>query len=394
MNSVNVSPRVRLAYLDWLRFMVVFSLAPFHAAISFTGMGSVYVYDAPVRNILLAGGTPLNVGPAVFSTFTVFMDNWFMNLLFLVSGIGAAISLRKRTGAQFLGERCNRLLLPLLICIPLVISVQTWLGALSFGRFTGGFFAFFPLFFGGYFNLGHLWFLVYLFVFSALALPLFLAIKRKGRTSRILSVAHRFVSMPMILLPALWTCLVEALLRPGWPGAFNLVSDWAVFTLNISFFIMGYIVGEVPDLLQAIEKHRLAALILGLAAYCARIATYRVVAVPNGYNAANIVAQAFRGMAAYGLVMAALGYGQRYLTGHGTSLGIARDLSFPMYILHYLPLTAASYLLLDSGLSIWTRWILAVLASWCCVGLFTFVARYIPIVRDFFGVRKPAAKMP
>ncbi len=33
----------RLAYLDWLRFLVVLSLAPFHAALSYTGFGVVYV---------------------------------------------------------------------------------------------------------------------------------------------------------------------------------------------------------------------------------------------------------------------------------------------------------------------------------------------------------------
>jgi glucans biosynthesis protein C len=149
MNSTPPSPRGRLAYLDWLRFMVVLSLAPFHAAISFTGMGSVYVYDTPVRDILLAGRAPVNIGPFSLMIFTVFMDNWGMHLLFLVSGIGAAFSLRKRSGAQFLGERCNRLLLPLLLGTLLVVSVQSWLRALAFGRFSGSFFAFYPLFLNG-----------------------------------------------------------------------------------------------------------------------------------------------------------------------------------------------------------------------------------------------------
>ena len=44
-----------LAYLDWLRFFVVLSLAPFHAALSYTGWGSVYVYDDPIRNDILSG---------------------------------------------------------------------------------------------------------------------------------------------------------------------------------------------------------------------------------------------------------------------------------------------------------------------------------------------------
>lgn len=393
-------PKGRLAYLDWLRFLVVLFLAPFHAAISFTGMGSVYVYDTPVRDIILAGSTPVGVGPFLLTAFTFFMDNWGMHLLFMVSGIGAAISLRKRTGAQFLGERCNRLLLPLMICTPLVISVQSWFRVLSFGRFSGSFFAFFPLFFNGLctgpqstgnFDWGHLWFLAYLFVFSVLGLPLFLAIQRKGQASRILSIARRFTVVPMIFLPAFWTGLLEALFRPGWPGSLNLINDWAVFTISFSFFLVGYIVGSVPELLQAIEKYRQAALHLGAAAFLARSMIYWLVAVPDGYNAANIIAQAFRGVAAYGLVMAALGYGQRYLNKQSKILGVARDISFPLYILHYAPLTAATYLLLNTGLSIWTRWILAVFASWSFVALFTFIARYIPLIRGFFGIRQQAS---
>lgn len=395
MTSVSASVSGRVAYLDWLRFLVVLLLAPFHAAISFTGMGSVYVYDIPVRDILLSGATPVGVGPLVLTEFTVFMDNWFMHLLFLVSGIGAAFSLRKRNGAQFLGERCNRLLLPLLIGTLLVVSFQSWLGALSFGRFSGGFLAFFPSFFNGMnFNWGHLWFLAYLFVFSALSLPLFLSIRRKGEASRISSVARRFTMMPMILLPALWTGFLEALFRPGWPGSLNLVSDWANFTVYLSFFLAGYVAGSVPELLRAVEKYRLAALILGVTAFLSRIAVYAVVTVPNGYRAANIVAQAFRGIAAYGLVMAAMGYARRYLNRHGRMLGMARDLSFPLYILHYAPLTAATYLLLNSGLNVWTRWTLAVAASWSFVALFTFLARFIPLVRGLFGIQRPAVKIP
>jgi hypothetical protein len=87
--------------------------------------------------------------------------------------------------------------------------------------------------------------------------------------------------------------------------------------------------------------------------------------------------------------MAAMGYGRRNLKGQGRMLGIARDLSFPLYVLHYAPLVATTYLLLNTGQSIWTRWILAVVASWSFVVLFTFIARYIPVLRRFFGIRQP-----
>lgn len=198
--------------------------------------------------------------------------------------------------------------------------------------------------------------------------------------------------MPLILLPALWTGLLEGMFRPGWPGSLNLYNDWAIFSVSFSFFLAGYVAGSVPDLLYGIAKHRRAALVLGAAAFLARLAIYRVVAVPDGYNAANIAAQAFRGIAAHGLVMAAAGYGQCTLNRPGRLLSIARDLSFPLYILHYAPLTVVTYLLLNSDLSIWVRWFLAVAASWGFVGVFTILARYVPLVRDFFSIRPAAAK--
>lgn len=404
MNTQPSAPRGRLAYIDWLRFLVVLSLAPFHAAISFTGMGSVYVYDTPVRDILLAGGAPVNMGPAVLRYFTIFMDNWFMHLLFFVSGIAAAHSLRKRSAGQFMGERCGRLLLPFALGTLLLAAYQTWLGALSFGTFSGGFLAFYPRFFAEHFNWGHFWFLLYLFVFSALALPLFLSIRRGGAGSRLLAAVRRLAAdrpggvLPPVLLPALWTGLLEGLFRPGWPGSLNLIDDWAVFTVSLSFFLAGYFAGSAPELLQAIERHRRAALILGVCAFLARMTTYAVVPVAEGYHAANITAQALRGIAAYGLVLAAMGYGQRYLNRTGGMqsqlLPAARDLSFPLYVLHYAPLTLATYLLLGSGLSIWARWALAVAAAWGFVGLFTWLARYVPPVRTFFSIRQPAVKTP
>lgn len=392
MTPASPSVSGRLAYLDWLRFFVVLSLAPFHAAISFTAMGSVYVYDNPVRDILLTGHKPPIVGPLVLNEFTVFMDNWFMHLLFLVSGVGAAMALRKRNGAQFLRERRDRLLLPLLIGTLTVVYFQSWLRSLSFGEFSGGLPAFLPSFFTRHFEWGHFWFLAYLFVFSALLLPLFLSMRRKGEASRIISVARRVDTMPLILFPALWTGLLEALFRPGWPGYQNLVNDWANFTIYISFFFAGYVAGCIPELLQSFEKYRSAALILGVAAFLLRISVYEVTTVHDGYNAANVISQAFRGIAAYGLVAAAMGYGRHYLNRQSRMLGFARDLSLPLYLLHYAPLTAATYLLLNSGLNMWIRWFLAIAASWSFVAMFTFLARYLPVVRDFFRIEPPAVK--
>jgi hypothetical protein len=327
--------------------------------------------------------------------FTVFMDNWFMHLLFFISGIGACLSLRKRSPGQFIGERANRLMLPLLIGTLAVISIQSWLRAQSFGRFSGGFFSFYPRFFnginagprsGGNFDYGQLWFLLYLFVFSLIALPLLLRLKRPGFAER----ARWLARGAAILLPALWIGLLEGLFRPGWPGFQNLVWDWANFSVYLSAFVMGAFAGSLPALLEAAERNRLLALCLGVLAFVARLAVYNLFTVGPGYEPANILAQVFRGIAAWCLVVAAVGWGRRLLSRESSALGQARDLAFPLYVLHFAPLSAATYLLLGTGLSVWARWGIAVAASWISVVLFTEAVRYVAPIRAFFGIRPPA----
>jgi hypothetical protein len=392
----------RLAYLDWLRFLVVLSLAPFHAALSYTGYGYVYVYDNPVRDAVLAGrGLYGHFGPDALRLFTVFLDNWFMHLLFLVSGIGAALSLRKRTPGAFIGERANRLMLPFLFITLLVIPIQAWYRALDFKTFSGGFFAFYPHFFNGVtagpgspgnFDWGHLWFLIYLFVFSVIAIPLFRAWQRHGSPTARGPGTSRIARAGWVLAPALLMAALEAVFRPGWPGALNLVNDWANVTVYLSFFIFGYIAGADPRLAEAAERIAFTALALGLFAFAARIACYIWLPVGDGYQVFNVLAQFLRGLAAWWLVVAAIGLGKRYLTATGRLLGIARDLSFPLYLLHFAPLSAATYLLLDSGLSIWARCGLSVLLAWGTVALCTFVFRFIPPLRSLFGIRAPGGE--
>lgn len=392
---------VRLPYLDWVRFFVVLSLAPFHGALSYTGFGVVYVYDDPVRDAILSGqGLYGHHGPTALRLFTVFMDNWFMHLLFLVSGIAAAMALHSRGARGFLRERVRRLLLPFAVCTLTVIPLQAWLRALDFKTFDGSFLAFFPHFFNaptsgpgstGNFDWGHLWFLIYLFTFSLLALPLFRFWQRAGTPTLRAAGIPRLTHGAWILLPALWFGVLEAIFRPGWPGFQNLVADWANFTVYLSYFVFGYLAGADGRLVESARCNRHAALALGLLAFGARLACYRWLPVGSGYEGFNVLAQALRGIASWGLVVAAIGYGRAHLNSGGRPWGIVRDLSFPLYLLHFVPLTAATFLLLHAPLGIWSRWSISVIVAWTTVALCTWAFRFVPPLRWFFGIRAPAA---
>ena len=385
----------RLPYLDWLRFLVVLSLAPFHAALSFTGQGGAYVYDPAVRDAILHGTYPSG-GPYALRLLVMFLDNWFMHLLFFISGIGVAAALQKRNPRAFIHERANRLLLPTLFGLLTVMPAQAWLKALNFGRFNGNFISFYPHFFSGIrtstaspgnFDWGHLWFLVYLYVFCVIGLPLFIRAKEfpllsNGRLSSWFSIGGR------ILFPALWIGTLETAFRPGWPGFQNLINDWANFTVYFSFFIFGYVAGLDRMLLEAIEKRKTIALSAGITLFVVRIEMLGMLHVSEGYSPLNMAAQFIRGLAAFCFVLAAIGFGKRYLNRGGKALALARDESFPLYIMHYLPVSAVTLLLIGSPLPVMARWTIAVIASLAAVAVFTEIARRIPPLRSLFGIRK------
>lgn len=232
-------------------------------------------------------------------------------------------------------------------------------------------------------------FLLYLFVFSVIALPLLLRLRRDA--SRLPAHVRGLADGARVLLPMLWIALLEVLFRPGWPGFQNLVNDWANFTVYLSFFLFDYLAGVERGLLEAAERNHYPALVVGVLAFVMLLAVYRLFAVHNGHTAANIGAQALRGIAAYCIVVAVMGFGRRYRIG---KLGRSawRDLSFPLYMLHFVPVSAAILLLLHSGLPVWARWGIAVTALWAAVALFTVLARFVPLVRDSFGVRSVQVK--
>jgi glucans biosynthesis protein C len=392
-----ISTSKRIVFIDWLRFIVVFLLIPFHAAISYTGGGNVFVYDEHIRTSIENGTLTWNAGPAFMRYFTMFLDNWFMHLLFLLAGITTALALCKRTPLEYVQERFCRLLWPYTIGILTVIPAQSWLRALCFGRFNGNFFAFYPHFFNGInqgptsvgnFEWGHFWFLIYLFVFSMISLPLFMKIIQKGKGSIIYKTAMAISNGERVLLFAVWFSILEAAFRPGWPGFQNLINDWANFSVYLSYFILGFIVGRFTSVLESIERNRHKAFFLGFSAFLCRIIIYRICTVQDGYTIANIVVQGFRGAASYGFVLAAIGYGKRLLNNESKYMNLIRDLSFPLYFLHFFFVSAVTYLLIGTGLSTWFRWFITIISTSCIILLFTLPARHIYLFRNFFGLNK------
>jgi glucan biosynthesis protein C len=122
-----------------------------------------------------------------------FISHWHMPLFFLLAGASAWYAFGSRTRRAFIGERARRLLVPLafgmLVIVPPQVHIEriaTWCPfRQSPTDFSDSFWAWYPHTFqccyeDGNLSWHHLWFLMYLFVYSAALAPLFWWLRRGG----------------------------------------------------------------------------------------------------------------------------------------------------------------------------------------------------------------------
>jgi len=80
----------RLHYIDWLRVMVILALIPFHASLTYLRYGVVYIKE-PVSGL----------ASLPFLIIEVPLGDFFMTLMFFVSGVASYYSFHKRGAASY-----------------------------------------------------------------------------------------------------------------------------------------------------------------------------------------------------------------------------------------------------------------------------------------------------
>jgi quinoprotein glucose dehydrogenase len=370
--------------VDALRVFATYLLLLFHSA---------KVYDvAPfysIKNATLSPGLGLVTG---------FIHQWHMPLFFLLAGFAAFGSLRSRGPGAFLGERAHKLLVPLafgvlVLCVPIryveythgqFVSVD---GTLLPGDPGASFLSFLPHYFTLDFARGgptwsHLWFLAYLFTFSALALPLLRA--WLARPASLEGAPAWLVWLPIAPL-----ALIQITLRGRWPGHQNLIDDWANFSYYLLFFVLGFALAKHPALERAAwrELPRLAGAGLAAALAMAGLGGF----AQGGAAWAVVASRALSAVAGWCLVLALLGLARRIVTRRGRALAWLAQSAFPVYVLHQLAVVGVAVVVTRLSFGIPTK-LLLTLASATALTLaaYAFVVRPSRTLRWLLAV-KPAA---
>lgn len=357
-------------YLDWIRVTVVLLLVPFHTAVSFSHIGKGYVYS------------PQPVDSFFFVFLSDFLNLWYMRMLFFISGIAAFMALEKRSSKEFIAERLKRLLLPILFVVLTVGPCSGYLLAINHLGFSGSFLQFYPLFFRDptkYLFWGHMWFCVYLLVYSFSILPLHRLVKQNneqvGKICWFLSRGN------YIILPIIFIILLEILLRPKFPGYQSFWGDWANVSVYFSFYFLGYIVGRDSCFIVAIHNKRMVFFVIAIASTALHIAFKRF------YNHPSISA-AFWGAGAYSWVMFFMALYRKYANRNSNALRYLSQSSFSLYIFHYFLLSLFNFSLIRTGINHYVIWSLTTIGTYILFFLlYEVIMKNVGLLRYIGGIK-------
>ena len=354
-------------FLDWLRVMAIFVLIFFHTGMLFVGWGWHITNDETIPALVW----PMDLAHRLR-----------MPLLFVIAGAGMWFALQRRSGKSFTGERTLRLLVPAIVGMFLIVPPQIYIERIAHGEWHGGYLDFylqrvlqFQPYPAGNFSWHHLWFIIYLYAYVLLLLPLMLW-WRKARP---------------VLKPGAWILALalplginEALLKPLFPETHNLVHDWYVFIHYLLLTVYGFVLASSPATWDWLAKFRRPALAIAITSTVTVIGLLLAGLIRHDSVADSMLANAFT----WTWLMVFLGYGRQYLSFGNRLLTWARDASYPIYILHQTVIILIAYFVIRQPWAAWIKyWVVAATTLAACALIYEFLVRRVGFLRVAFGMK-------
>ena len=378
VQSNSTSKATRLYFVDWLRVMAMLSIFLFHSNRFFT------LSDWHISN------AERSLASTIFEqTFNL----WMMPLFFILSGAAVYYSLKSRTAGQFVQERTTRILAPLVgIGIFILGPVQIYLERLTHGEFTGNLFQFYPHYFDGLYGFGgnfawmgvHLWYLMDIFIFSLVALPLFLPYGQTGK-SVLSRLAGKLNSPWLFLLVFLLFLGVAAIITNlAGLGFTEQMGSWDILSYFV-FFIYGYLIFSKEGIKDILSRYWLVVLIAASLLTLAHLVLTFVPSLNSVYDSWPVD---LRGLCAWCWIAAFLGIGSRFLNFSNKFLGYANEAVLPFYILHQPVILSIGYFVVQWTLPIIAKYFIIASTSFVVIMvLYELLVRRINVLRFLFGMR-------
>jgi peptidoglycan/LPS O-acetylase OafA/YrhL len=340
----------RISYFDWLRTLAFIFVVLIHC---------VQMFAELYQPLATIGVKSINDGATYGLSF---VTQWAMALFFVLAGASTWQALRRRTARQFLRERFQRLLVPLIIGCVLLMPLQAYFEMSSNQHYSGSLIAFYPFFLGqivlnGRLNwiilsIHHLWFLAYLFGFSLIALPLCLYLRRATGRAWMERLARIYEQPGCLLLLALPLITIQVALHAAFPVYCSLAdaTDWLLC------YLCGYILFANPRFRFALRQQGIIALSTGCAGFLIMLLLWHEGALHSwlyapDYSSGCLFFQALNSLTLWSWLIAVLAIGDMTLNKTCPFLRYSSAASFQWYIVHFPVVIMTAYYLLPLRLN-------------------------------------------
>jgi surface polysaccharide O-acyltransferase-like enzyme len=300
-----------------------------------------------------------------------------------------------------------RLLIPLLFGIFVLSPPQVYLERLSNpyhgvapwngGQFSGSFWEFIPYYFQGWYLFGgnfawmgiHLWYLLTLFLFSLLLLPLFLIIKQDKGQTLIEKLAIVLENPMAIFLLGLPIAVLESGLDPATFGV-RAAGGWNFFTY-VTFLLYGYLIVKDPRIEQSVYRHLLPALAIAGLTTPLVLEPARHLLTENGAAYGSLgytLITALRSFNSWCWIVVFLSLGKRFLNFNCPALRHMSEASLPFYILHQPIILFIGFWIMDWRVGVLLKFMVLSFTAFMSIALlYELLVRRISLLRVFFGLK-------
>ena len=375
--------------IDWLRVIAFYLLILYHTGMLFVP------WDFHIKN---------NATSEWFEVWMVFLSQWRLPLLFIISGIGVSYAFGHRNVKQYVGERTIRLFVPLLFGMAVIVPPQIYVERITNGVQFAGYFDFWKTVFdfvpypeGGSLSWHHLWYILYVFVFSLIMIPLFKYL-RNEKSAGFKEGLSKYIkknpnSVYLFLIVPIF--LVRLFLARSFPTTHSLIGDWYFLSFTLVFFLFGYFLSAVDAFWYVIAEKRNQSLVISIVL----ILFLELFVWGPTFQIMNEETEFFYHF--YGVIksvmtgtwlLAILGYARVYLNKPSRFLSYANESVYPLYILHQTVELVIAYFIIKLNWGIVPKFLLVVIGTFGISFIIyeLFIKRY-NFMRILFGMKKLSA---
>jgi len=320
--------------IDWIRNIGVLLLFVFHTV-------SIFTYYEPWYIWYYSKSWAATI---IF----IFCIPWHMPVLFFLAGASTRFSLDSRSEKKYVLERIERLLVPFILGMMILVPPQGYFARISRGKSVGTYFEQYKYFwttiskipYDGGLGPAHLWFILYLFIISIISVFIIRSLKKEKMKKILVKLKDKLTGRYSLIFSVLILFIAD-------------MTPLAIAEKNILIFLivflMGYIIYGDEDYLKYIDKKKMKSLIITAALF-----VLYIFLIIHNYNleqsgenkGLEILLSVMRNCVMITTIVAIIGYGQKYLTKGSKVLVYLNKACFPIYILHQPIIVVISYYLL------------------------------------------------